>query len=590
MNLPFKSRSSINTRIDNFRLALAHLDALPQLSVLSLIIGSATALLIVLFRQAIELPFSFSSLSSAESFEEIPTVTRCIIIMTGGLIIALVMQWLPSSQRQMSVGHVIDRTHNHQGSLPFKNWLAQYVLAIICIISGQSVGREGPAVHIGAGCASLFGKWMRLPKNSMQSLIACGVASGIAASFDTPMAGVIFAMEVILLDYSIVGFVPVILSSVVGAAISRAMLGEISHFRIGDSGIGSLSELGFVVVMGFFIAMIAGTYIRLNILTAKLTRYPIFFRVLVAAGLCAAASWFAPEIMGLGYDTIEASLAGEIAILSLIVIAFTKLFVSPIVVGLGIPGGLIGPALFIGACVGAIAGNSANALFPNMDVNPNLYILLGMTGMMAAVVNAPLAALVAVLELSFNSQIIFPAMLMIVIACIVTRTTFKVQGIFVEQLNVSGRQLEMTPAAKALRRAGVTSIMDRQFSHSPTTLQQHEASQLLQTQPNWIVYEDQETIFALAAADLAHKLNEETDNSELDEFNLAEIPGRCFLLGIVNESDSLYDALSLIEKSACDAIAVIRHTSSREKQIRGIITREAINNYYRPKGLNHAMG
>lgn len=588
MRLPDKYAAS---KLTEFRRSLAHIDALPQLSCLALIVGACTGLIVVLFRLAIETPFTFFDMAHAENFETLPVSTRMILIMCGAAVIGLLLQNLDKYQRQMSVGHVIDRLHNHQGNLPTPNWIAQFVLAIATVTSGQSAGREGPAVHLGAGSASLIGRWLRLPKNSMQTMIACGVAAAIAASFDTPLAGVIFAMEVIVMEYSIVGFVPVILASVIGSAVCKSLLGEAAVFDVGPSNMGSLIELGFIVIAGFIISLLAGTYIKLHLASLKVSRVPIFLRALFAGILTCAVATFIPEVMGLGYDTIQYTFAGKLAIGSLIFIAAGKLFLAPVVVGLGIPGGLIGPSIFVGACTGAVMGLSVQALFPNLDISPNLYILLGMTGMMAAVINAPLAALVAVLELSHNPDIIFPAMLMIVVACLNTRVIFGVRSIFIEQLAATGRDIEMGAASRALRRAGVMSIMDRRFVLSKSHLDLSEAENTLASQANWLVFAEEDRLYAIWAPDLANFLTEAPESVRQGEtqIHLLEVPGRRHMLHPILDSDSLYGALKVIKKSHCEVLYVTSNILSQES-VHGLVTLDSIQNYYQPKDSKDVMG
>ena len=599
--------SYITKRLNEFRRSLAHINALPQLSLLALIIGTGTGLLIVGFRLAIESPFRLLDMESAENFETLAPSSRVILILGGSLIIGLALRHLSKYQRQMSVGHVIDRLHNHQGSLPVINWVAQFLLAVIAIVSGQSVGREGPAVHIGAGASSQIGRWLRLPNNSMQTVIACGVAAGIAASFDTPLAGVIFAMEVIVMEYTIVGFVPVILASVIGSAIAKSVLGENVVFDTGDSTITSLLELPLIVVGGCVIAVFAGIYIRLNLAAMRFTKLPVLVRTLAAGALTAGASIYVPEIMGLGYDTIQAALSGNLLLVSLLTITAVKLFITPISIGLGIPGGLIGPSLFIGACAGAALSATAQHMFPELDINPTIYILLCMSTMMAAVINAPLAALIAVLELSHNPKIIFPAMLMIVVACLSTRLIFKVRGIFVEQLSISNRDIEMGPAARALRGIGVASIMDTTFISTDETLSLDQAKYALIDQPNWIVFPFEDRAFALKASDLAHFIEHlpEPISALKIPIRLNEVPGRRHMLEPILESASLYEALTAIKKSQCQVLAVKTNsgaskTTSRATQggaqhdihgsIQGIVTLDAIQNHYQPKEMSSALG
>ncbi|WP_096085348.1 chloride channel protein [Agaribacterium haliotis] len=583
--------SALQRRLNQLRHSLAQVDALPQLSAIAIVIGALCGLLIVAFRLALEGPqHFFSNMSHAEDFEALSAPMRAAVLIGGSLVIALVLRQLNKYQRQLSVAHVIDRVHNHQGAMPASNWLAQFGLAVVAVGSGHSVGREGPAVHIGAGAASQLGQWLRLPNNSMQTLIACGVAAGIAASFDTPLAGVIFAMEVILMEYTIVGFVPVILASVIGAAISKSLIGEPVTFDPANSSMNSLLELSLIALCGFVIAALAGLYIRLNLLASRLNHWRVELRVLLAGLLTAAVAWHVPEIMGLGYDTINSAINGELLLGSLLLIAAAKLLVTPTVVALGIPGGLIGPSLLIGACVGAAIGSLAQALDPGLNINIGLYALLGMAGMMAATINAPLTALVTVLELSHNPGVIFPAMLIIVVSCINTRSFFRVKGIFIEQLKRSGRDIELGPAARALQRTGVFGAMDRRFVVADEQISLKDAQYVLSTQPRWLVFSQGEKLYALWASDLASFIDQAPQAVVDGEkaINLAEVPGRRHMMHAIAESASLYDALKLIRKSQCEVLYVSASLLSH-RTVHGVLSLQDIQNHYQPKEMRDAL-
>jgi len=543
-----QSLTNINGR---FRASLTHADALPQLSLIAILIGIFTGLLIVLFRLALESPSFLFQMSSPERFEELSAFTRVNIILSGALVIALCLKLMKPAQRQMSVSHVIDRLHHYQGRLPAANWIAQFLLCVVSICSGQSVGREGPAVHLGAGSASQIGSWLKLPNNSMQTLIACGVAAAISASFDTPLAGVIFAMEVIVMEYTIVGFVPVILSSVIAAALSRAILGSAIAFDVADISMNSLNELWVIAIAGLLVGVLSGVYIRLNVWALKFQKRSIVLSVLAAGVITACVSIYVPEIMGLGYDTIQSTLNGGFA-----------------------------------------CASATNLLFPSMNINLTLYILLGMTGMFAAAINAPLAGLVAVLELSHNPSIIFPAMLLICVACLTTRHLFKCKGIFAEQLARSGRSLEYGPTERALKKVGVMSAMNRNFIETRASINFTEAQDLLEKKPDWIIFRN-EDVTCLRPADLANHLSELIENPNSDELKdeaieLAEIPAKRFFMQAIGDTETLYEAWLSLKNSQKNYLYITSHYAQSNK-ILGVLTTTAIEEYYLPRDLSRAL-
>ncbi len=569
-------------RFNQFRRSLAYIDALPQLTLLGFIVGALTGILIVIFRFLIDIPLTWLLPDHVENFEALSGTLRVLLVLAGALALGLSLHLINKKHRDIGLSHVLDRMHNHQGLLPWPNWLVQFFGAIIAMISGQSAGREGPVVHIGAGAASLMGQTLKLPNNSIHTLVGCGVAAAISASFDTPMAGVIFAMEVIRLQYTIVGFVPVILASVIGTIINQAALGHSSFISIGETTIASLAELPFMVTVGVVTALCAGVYLKLHIAALKLSHLPVLLRLSIAGGITAVAAFFVPQIMGLGYDTVNLALSGTL-LSTLLIIAVVKLCVTPVVIGLGIPGGVIGPLLVIGACVGGAIGGIASALFPSLGAHAGFYVMMGMAGMMAAVLNAPLTALVTVLELTYNPNIIFPAMLVIVVACVVTRQVFKLKGIFVEQLIAKDHSLDFGPAKQSLLRAGVSSVMDTRFVILPCETTPADAKAKLAHQPIWVILCDNGTHYphAIRAADLAIYLEEHTD-AEPAPIDLLEIPGKHFRLSPIHESASLFDAWQSFETQETEMLSVSGYGHALQGGVQGILTLDSIENYYKP--------
>lgn len=192
-----------------FRRRLSGVDALPQLAVLGLLSGLFTGGVILVFRLAIEWPLEyFLPGDGSESFEELDILTRAILPLAGAVALGLLMHNLATHDRKVGIVHVMERLNYHQGYISVRSALVQFATGVSTVVTGQSAGREGPAVHLGAAISSLMGQWMRLPNNSIRTLVACGCAAAISASFNTPISGVIFAMEVVMMEYTIAGFTP----------------------------------------------------------------------------------------------------------------------------------------------------------------------------------------------------------------------------------------------------------------------------------------------------------------------------------------------------------------------------------------------
>jgi len=578
---PAGYQQKLHLVLDSLRHQLAHLDALPQLTLLGLIAGIASAGIIVAFRLAIDGPLQWVFGSHAEDFESLPQQWAFLLPFLGAVLIGVLLHYIPKHRRQVSVGHVLDRLHNHQGKLPAYNWAVQFVGGILALLTGQSMGREGPAVHLGAGAASQLGQWLRLPNNCLRTLIGCGVASAIAASFNTPMAGVIFSMEVILMEYTIAGFIPVMMASVTGAVIGQMIFGTDAAFSSVSTQMNSLWELPIIGFAGLIIAVFAATIIRLQLLFNEQQHYPIIARLALAGAVTGLLAIWYPQILGVGYDTIADSMQGQLSLYLLLGILFAKILATTLSGGLGMSGGVIGPMLFIGAVLGGVIGIVADTLLPTTGVNPGFYVLLGMGAMMAAVINAPLAALITVFELTQNPNTIFPTMLIIVIAVIATRQLFRCEGLFIAQLEANGFNLNNGPIRQALDRVGVRSVMESQFLRCPHQLTVHQLQQRLQQHPKWLLIDDQdEDKYLLSAADVSAFLDSIESDSEL-ALKLRTIPGRQWLLKPIHQQASLFEAQVLLRQHKADALYVERTASPWLSPVVGVITQDHIDNYYR---------
>lgn len=570
--------------LERLRLRLAGVDALPQLAILGLVSGLLAGAVIILLRLVIEnSQSSFLPGGSTENYEALSTFTRFLLPAAGGLAIGLIFHSLNKTGGGIQVGivHVLERLAYHQGHLPFRNVLLQFIGAAISIISGHSVGREGPGVHLGAASASLLGQGLRLPNNSIRTLVACGVAASVAASFNTPIAGVVFAMEVIMMEYTIAGFTPVILAAVSATALTRFVFGSEPAFSVPALQLASLLELPYLLVMGVVIGALAACFISaLKWLTQTSSKMIIWQRMTLAGvltGLCAAV---VPEVMGVGYDTVNQAMLGQIGIGLLLTVVLFKIIATTVGLGLGLPGGLIGPTLVIGAAAGGVLGIVAEMIFPGQVASPGFYAMLGMGAMMGATIQAPLAALLAMLELTSNPNIILPGMLVVVASGLTSSHLFGHKSVFITLLKARGLDCRSTPIAQSLRRVGVASAMNRAFAISRQKLKTQSATQLLNDQPLWVIVKDEEQpTVLLLAADLDRHLNSAPDAG--DAIDLLTIPAQRENTAPISQQATLQEALDCMNKKNIDALYVLSTTPNKQTDIIGVITRQTIKAYYR---------
>ena len=508
--------------LHQLRIKLSSADALPQLTAIGMLIGLLAGGLLILFREIVTGSTSFWLPGGDEHFETLSELLRFTIPVMGSLIILCLFNCTSVKRHTVGILQVVECLQFHKGKMSLTGMLLQFFGAIIALVSGFSVGREGPAVHVGAATGSLLGQKLQLPQNTLSILAACGAAAAISASFNTPLAGVIFAMEVVVRQYTLKSFIPVIAAAVMAAVLSQIMYGSEPAFIVPVIPMASLTELGIVAASACLVGVLATGFIKLQLWTTN-KRQQLFINPLLVAGLgMGIVGYFLPEVMGIGYETVDLILNGELVDISfLLPLLATKLITTAVVTGLGIPGGIIGPSLMMGALAGAAFGHLGDLLLSLPDVSTAFHALLGMVAMMAAVLQAPMAALVTVLELTRNPHIIMPAMFVIVIACLIAGRLTARGGLIEMQLNAKGFSNQHSPLNQLLSQKGVATLMSRNF-------------------------------------DL---LND-------DEI----IP--------VQVHASLQDALEIMEAHSVAVLGV--YTSDRRQQLLcGVITREAIDNFYR---------
>ncbi len=566
--------------LDDARQHLAHPDALLHLAVVGLLTGLAAGGVIVLFRVSVEgVQGMFLPGGGPENYEGLSWWWRLLLPLAGGILIGWLFRWNKGEDNVLGVTKVLERMAYHQGHMSWRSLILQFVGAAVAIAAGHSVGREGPHVYLGAASGSLLGQHLTLPNNAIRTLVACGSAAGIAASFNTPLAGVIFSLEVIMLEYSVASIIPVILAAVSATALSNAILGSESAFRAAVE-VGSLADMPLVLLLGLAAGTVSALFNQLVETTAHHSQaLPFWVRTSLAGLLLGVFGMLVPQVMGIGYDTVNAALNGSLAFSLLFIILAAKILATSSAIGLGIPGGMIGPVLFMGAMLGGMVGAfGEHQALTDLASNPTFYVLIGMGAMMGASLQAPLAALAAMMELSHHPDIIMPGMLAIVVAGLVSKRLFKKDSLFIAMLRANGMDYDTNPVLQAMRRAGVASKMSRSFVRTKGMVERAHTLALLKDEPDWLIIEsDQEAKYLMPAVDLARYLEE----SEVETIDLSKIPAQRYQMASIYLQATLQEAMDKLEKSAAEAIYVEQPTSPDARRIRGVPTRNQIESSYR---------
>jgi H+/Cl- antiporter ClcA len=413
-----------------------------RLTLLGIVSGLLAGGVVLAFRVAIEigqrllLPAGHGS-----NYEDLSYWLRIALPVAAGVLLGLLLDLLPRASREVGVVHVLKHLQAPgRQRLPAMNMLTQFVGAVGAIVGGHSVDREGPAVHLGAASASFVGQRLNLTAEEDITLAACGAAAAISAAFDTPLAGVVFAIEVLRIRYQVSRFLPVIVAAVVGAMVSRGVALAEPGFAVPPESLGSDWNLIALLLLGTATGLLAVAFIALCAAVAARTAQWRFVTTLPLAGLITGILALAtPQIMGTSYDTLALLLIDEVDLTLVAALVATKLIATGCSVGLRVPGGLIGPTLFIGGAIGSVFGLALAQWIPAAAASPGFYATIGMVAMMGATLRAPLAALTALLELTANPGIILPGMITVACAELVTRWVRGQKSVFDVLIDVQAR-------------------------------------------------------------------------------------------------------------------------------------------------------
>jgi len=430
-----------------------------QLCLLAGIGGALSAMLIVVFTIATT-SLQALYLSEKDNYNSISELSRFLLPLFGAIAILLV-SWLTGYKYlRTGIPFVLHRLKVAHGVIPLRNTIHQFIGSGIALASGFSVGREGPAIHLGAAFSGYLGSILKLPHNSIRTLAACGIAAAISASFNTPVAAVIFVMEVILREYKVHIFIPIMMASLVGSMITSNVLGPAHEFDYFNKIVLDLEHYPFLLLFAVTIGVLSFGFNRYLTATIKHSeKYHIVSRLMLAALITALLSFVVPQALGTNFGAINFSISDNPSLFFLIGLLIAKFIMTVSALGLGIPGGAIGPILGIGAIAGSCTAVLIQSYYPNVYLTSD-FALMGMAGMMAATLNAPLAALITVVELSNQLEIIVPAMIVIGTSCIVSGQFFGNRSLFVMQLEIQNLIYRKPPIEKSLQRVGVLGVIN----------------------------------------------------------------------------------------------------------------------------------
>ncbi|MDQ6955251.1 MAG: chloride channel protein [Mariprofundaceae bacterium] len=529
------------------------------------------------------------------ALDTIPWYLFILAPVSGGLLVGLINHyWMPKDEARVIPG-VLEALSERGGRISGRKALAELASNIISVGSGASMGREAPTVALGAALASQLGKVFALNEKQMRTIVGCGVAAGIAAAFNAPIAGVLFALEVILTDYAIATFTPIVLSAVIATVITRAHLGDTTMFSIPDFMLVSSWEIPAYMGLGVFCGLIAAVLLKSLPISRKLfekyVRNPIF-RPVVAGFVLGCLALIMPEVMSIGYGTVENILLEGIepsiqglalpVLLFLGLLLIFKAVVSVICSGAGFGGGMIGPSVFMGVVAGAFFGLIMGSLFPEMSESYGAYALVACAAMMAAMLQAPMSSILMVFELSGNYQIMMPLMAACVVAALVKRA-FGEGSAVTEALQERGIETSWGLERSWMRSVPVSRIPWKPIPKISEYARLEELKRVYVASGKGcvqVVDNDDLMVGIITFADLQAWLLDST----LDQVVVAsEIANRKVLT--IAENDNLLNAITLLDRVEFEQMPVV--AADNPRKVLGILSRNAVFSKYHKLIVKH---
>ena len=383
---------------------------------LALVIGVAAGFAALLFRKAVFAlqgwVYGTEDPSRLHTFADLPWYWVLVIPVVGGAAVGLILHHFTPDGRVRSVADVIEGSALADGRVERKAGVASALASLITLSTGGSTGREGPVVHMAAVMSSWVSERIHANGITGRDLLGCAVAAAVSASFNAPIAGTIFALEVVLRHFAVHAFAPIVIASVAGTVISRLEFGNVTEFMlpVGNT-LEFYIELPAFLILGLMCGVVATLMMKAifwadDIGTAVQARtgLPRYLRPAVAGLMLGAmAIWF-PHIIGVGYETTSAALTGELLLWEAIVFAALKAGAVAITMAGRMGGGVFSPSLMLGAMTGLAFGLIATPIFPEVSGSETLYALAGMGAVAAAVLGAPISTTLIVFELTGDWQ------------------------------------------------------------------------------------------------------------------------------------------------------------------------------------------
>nr|WP_245882551.1 chloride channel protein [Yoonia sediminilitoris] len=438
---------------------------------IALVIGIAAGCAAVLFRLGIEaletLLYQSDDVATIPSaVAALPWYWVLLVPVSGGLIVGIILDRFTPDGRVRSVADVIEGAALREGRVEVRRGLASAAASLVTLSSGGSSGREGPVVHLAAMISTAICRLIRADGVTGRDLLGCAVAAAVSASFNAPLAGALFALEVVLRHFALHAFAPIVIASAAGTVINRLAFGDVTEFVLPvQNALAFYVELPAFLLLGMLCGILAGIMMKLIFWTEDIGTYvqqrtgmPRFLRPAVAGALLGLLAIWWPHIVGVGYATTTAALTGELLFHEAVVFVLLKLVAVSITMGGRMGGGVFSPSLMVGALTGLAFGIVATSIFPNVSGEGTIYALAGMGALAAAVLGAPISTTLIVFELTGDWQTGLAVMVSVSLSTAISAKLVD-RSFFLTQLQRRNVRLAAGPQTYLLTTFAVTDLL-----------------------------------------------------------------------------------------------------------------------------------
>ncbi len=551
------------------------------MSILAIIVGLAGGFGAIGFRYLIDFVQTIaygSGGSLLDVVQSLPWDRKVWVPAAGGLLVGPLVYFFAREAKGHGVPEVMAAVALKNGVIRKRIVLIKSFVSAICIGTGGSVGREGPIVQIGSAIGSTLGQVLRLSPGRMKILVGCGAAAGIAATFNAPIAGSMFALEIILGDFALATFSPIVISAVVATAVSRHFLGDVPAFIVPAYELVSAWELPIYALLGLFCAVVAvsftkGLYKIEDLFDAF--KFPEYLKAVFGGLILGVMALYFPHILGVGYGGIDLALGQKLAWWLMILLVLCKIVATSITIGSGGSGGIFAPSLFVGAMAGGFFGSVAHRILPAVTASPGAYSIVGMGAVVAGTTHGPLSAILILFEMTGDYKIILPLM----IACIISNLAsgqFLKDSIYTLKLGRQGVNLRSGKEVNVLKSIPVKDVMNPKPETMPENLSLGQVTEkIIKSKYNSfpIVGEENHLTGILSFMDYRNAAFDENLKDLVVAKDLATLD-----VITVSYDDNLYDAL---EKITLKDFAVLPVVSPDDPlRLVGILTRSDIIGAY----------